>query len=102
MTVRLRGRRLGDIDRVRAWKGLLQPLIQGVVEPALLGVVDLFGTRAWPGHGYLLRLIQRSDLADASSVLDDNQSREYKPETPMKHFTCIEDLRQLHKRRVPK
>jgi L-lactate dehydrogenase (cytochrome) len=35
-------------------------------------------------------------------VLDDNQSREYKPETPMKHITCIEDLRQLHKRRVPK
>jgi L-lactate dehydrogenase (cytochrome) len=35
-------------------------------------------------------------------MLDDNQSREYKPGTPMKHITCIEDLRQLHKRRVPK
>ena len=35
-------------------------------------------------------------------MLDDNQSREYKPETPMKHITCIEDLRLEHKRRVPK
>ena len=35
-------------------------------------------------------------------MLDDNQSRECKPGTPMKHITCIEDLRQLHKRRVPK
>src|SRR5712675_33048 len=69
--VRLRGRRLGDIDRVRAGKGLLQPLVRGCVEPALLGIVDPFGTRTWPGHGRLLRLLPRSDLADGSSVLDD-------------------------------
>jgi L-lactate dehydrogenase (cytochrome) len=45
-------------------------------------------------------------------MLDDIESREYKPsgkprqEGPpgmsMKHVTCIEDLRQLHKQRVPK
>jgi L-lactate dehydrogenase (cytochrome) len=35
-------------------------------------------------------------------VLDDNKSRQYKPGTLMKHITCIEDLRQLHKKRVPK
>jgi L-lactate dehydrogenase (cytochrome) len=36
-------------------------------------------------------------------MLDDHQSRELKgTETLMKHITCIEDLRELHKRRVPK
>jgi L-lactate dehydrogenase (cytochrome) len=35
-------------------------------------------------------------------MVDDHQSRQYKPGTSMKHITCIEDLRQLHKRRVPK
>jgi L-lactate dehydrogenase (cytochrome) len=37
-------------------------------------------------------------------VLDDHQNRECKkgPETFMKHITCIEDLRELHRRRVPK
>jgi L-lactate dehydrogenase (cytochrome) len=47
-------------------------------------------------------LIPRNDLADGSGMLDDHQSRQYKPGTSMKHITCIEDLRQLHKRRVPK
>jgi L-lactate dehydrogenase (cytochrome) len=36
-------------------------------------------------------------------MLDDHQSRELKGTgTLMKHITCIEDLRELHKRRVPK
>jgi L-lactate dehydrogenase (cytochrome) len=36
-------------------------------------------------------------------MLDDHQSRELKgTDTLMKHITCIEDLRELHKRRVPK
>jgi L-lactate dehydrogenase (cytochrome) len=37
-------------------------------------------------------------------MLDDHQSRKRKKgrETFMKHITCIEDLRLLHKRRVPK
>jgi L-lactate dehydrogenase (cytochrome) len=43
------------------------------------------------------------DVAAASSMLDDHQSRELKGTgTSMKHITCIEDLRELHKRRVPK
>src|SRR3954471_15699049 len=51
VVVRLRRRRLGDIDGVGARKGLLQPLIEGIVQPALLGVIDLLGVRTWPGHG---------------------------------------------------
>jgi L-lactate dehydrogenase (cytochrome) len=37
-------------------------------------------------------------------MLDDGESGNYKKarETLMKHITCIEDLRQLHMRRVPK
>jgi L-lactate dehydrogenase (cytochrome) len=36
-------------------------------------------------------------------MLDDHQSLELKGTGPfMKHITCIEDLRELHKRRVPK
>jgi L-lactate dehydrogenase (cytochrome) len=37
-------------------------------------------------------------------MLDDGERDNYKkgPETLMKHITCIEDLRQLHMRRVPK
>src|SRR3981189_459196 len=36
-------------------------------------------------------------------MLDDHQSRELKgTETLMKHIPCTEDLRELHKRRVPK
>jgi L-lactate dehydrogenase (cytochrome) len=43
------------------------------------------------------------DVAAASSMLDDHQSQELKGTgTLMKHITCIEDLRELHKRRVPK
>jgi L-lactate dehydrogenase (cytochrome) len=43
------------------------------------------------------------DVAVASSMLDDHQSGELKGTgTLMKHITCIEDLRELHKRRVPK
>ena len=37
-------------------------------------------------------------------MIDDNTEKEFKkgPGTSMKHITCIEDLRELHKRRVPK
>src|SRR4051812_15440385 len=38
-------------------------------------------------------------------MLDDGERGDYKKlpkETRMRHITCIEDLRQLHKRRVPK
>jgi len=36
-------------------------------------------------------------------MIDDNTTKEFKKgRTSMKHITCIEDLRQLHKRRVPK
>jgi L-lactate dehydrogenase (cytochrome) len=37
-------------------------------------------------------------------MLDERQSHEYKKgrNAAMKHITCIEDLRQLHRRRVPK
>ena len=37
-------------------------------------------------------------------MIDDSPANEFKkgPGTSMKHITCIEDLRQLHKRRVPK
>jgi L-lactate dehydrogenase (cytochrome) len=43
-------------------------------------------------------------LAKASAVLDDHENRDRKKGrgTFMKHITCIEDLRLLHKRRVPK
>jgi L-lactate dehydrogenase (cytochrome) len=47
-------------------------------------------------------------MADGSTMLDDNESRQDKarqeegPGMSMKHVTCIEDLRQLHKQRVPK
>jgi len=56
----------------------------------------------------LSRQVARGDLATASTVLDDDQDCEYKSpetlgtETFMKHITCIEDLRLLHKQRVPK
>ena len=37
-------------------------------------------------------------------MLDDNAAKKFKkgPGMSMKHITCIEDLRQLHQRRVPK
>src|SRR6202022_3647044 len=49
--VAFRGRRLGDIDRVRPRKGLLQPLLQGLIQPALLCAFSVFGVGAWSGHG---------------------------------------------------
>ena len=44
------------------------------------------------------------DFAAGPTMLDERQSHEYKKggDTAMKHITCIEDLRQLHMRRVPK
>src|SRR3954449_7695201 len=44
------------------------------------------------------------DLAERATMLDDSEDDNYKrsKETRMKHITCIEDLRQLHMRRVPK
>jgi L-lactate dehydrogenase (cytochrome) len=44
------------------------------------------------------------DFAAGPTMLDERESHEYKKggDTAMKHITCIEDLRQLHMRRVPK
>src|ERR1700759_3730158 len=70
----------------------------------LLRLLPWLGTG--PGHR-TLHACRLLDLAPASTMLDDNAHRNYKtddegPETFMKHITCIEDLRLLHKRRVPK
>src|ERR1700689_1222528 len=108
--VRFRGRRLGDTDGIGSWKGLPQPLLQRLIEPALLAIVGLFGLRAWCGHGTtsLWHPVAPRRLADGPTMLDDCQARKYKkaikegPGTSMKHITCIEDLRQVHKRKVPK
>src|ERR1700722_15886355 len=102
--VALRGRRLGDIDRVRARKGLLQPLLQCLVQPALLGAFGRFGVGVGARSGHRCLLVPRGDFADAASMLDEPSSRQIQegPEAFMKHITCIEDLRQLHMRRVPK
>src|SRR3984957_17609585 len=102
--VALRGRRLGDIDRVRARKGLLQPLLQCLVQPALLGAFGRFGVGVGARSGHRCLLVPRGDFADAASMLDEPSSRQIQegPEAFMKHITCIEDLRQLHMRRMPK
>src|SRR5882724_9237800 len=42
------------------------------------------------------------DLAHVPTVLDEKKRHLGRAGTSMKHITCIEDLRQLHKRRVPK
>src|SRR6185312_7975355 len=44
------------------------------------------------------------DFAAGPTMLDERQSHECKKggDTAMKHITCIEDLRLLHKRNVPK
>src|SRR5258705_13274912 len=72
----------------------------------VLGAFDALGRGAWSDHGCPPGCcpVPPSDLADAPAMLDELSSDKYKkgPETPMKHVTCIEDLRQLHKRRVPK
>src|SRR6201985_1193674 len=46
----------------------------------------------------------RHDLAAGSTMLDEASKLRTQegPETSMKHVTCIEDLRLLHKRNVPK
>src|SRR6202048_4283218 len=46
----------------------------------------------------------RHDFADRPTMLDDCASEELQegPGTLMKHITCIEDLRQVHMRKVPK
>src|SRR6266850_2059333 len=104
--VAFRGRRLGDIDRVRARKGLLQPLLQCLIEPALLGILDIFGVGAWSGHGCPpgQQPAPRYDFADGPTMLDDCPTEELQegPGASMKHITCIEDLRQVHMRKVPK
>src|SRR6266571_4703624 len=48
--------------------------------------------------------LPRSDFAGRPSMLDETSKRRMQEGagTSMKHITCIEDLRQLHKRRVPK
>src|SRR3982074_2533102 len=104
----LRRRRLGDIDRVRPRKGLFQPLLQGVVQPALFGrlfgLFASFGIRNLSGHGMSFRLFRGSDLADGPTMLDYGTVKKYKQEIQarnprragmsMKHITCIEELRR--------
>src|SRR6266850_6255283 len=72
VVVALRGRRLGDIDRIGRRKGLFQTFVQGVVETpfflAIAGAGVGFGTRS--GHG--MSSSARCDLADQSTMLDDN------------------------------
>src|SRR5437879_1960479 len=76
VAVPLRGRWLGDIDRVGPRKGLFQALLQGVVEPALflaIGQAGIdWGNYARCGHGNVLpsgmaprRHDKRCDSADA-------------------------------------
>ena len=43
------GRRLGYIDRIRARKRLLQPLLQRLVRPALPGGFDVLTAETWSG-----------------------------------------------------
>src|SRR5580704_15213457 len=78
--VHLRGRRLGDTDGIGSRKGLLQPLLQRLVEPALLAVVDLFGLRAWCGHETTSswHAVLPRRLADGPTMLDDCQAGKYK------------------------
>ena len=105
MVVTLGRRRLRHIDRVRARKSLLQPLLQRLVElgasrrcPGLSGLVRDAVMRCSPGDS------PGCDFAERPSMLDDVQTPPIQEgtETFMKHITCIEDLRTLHKRRVPK
>ncbi len=103
--VGFRGRRLGDVDRVGAREGLLQPLLQRLIEPALLGAFRRpWGRRVVRSWTSSLAPISRSDFAVGPSMLDETSRQQIQegPGTSMKHITCIEDLRQLHKRRVPK
>src|ERR1700687_3576056 len=48
--------------------------------------------------------VPRQDFADGPPMLDDCASEELQegPGTSMKHITCIEGLRQVHMRKVPK
>jgi L-lactate dehydrogenase (cytochrome) len=50
------------------------------------------------------RLIRKDDLAAATTMLDHIETGKFKKgrAPPMKHITCIEDLREVHQRRVPK
>src|ERR1700731_4841512 len=104
--VAFRGRRLGYIHRIRGRKGLLQPFLQCLIQQALLGVFDVFGVGAWSGHGCPpgWQPMPWSDFAVGPSVLDEQPKRQIQegPGTSMKHITCIEDLRQVHMRKVPK
>src|SRR6202035_4661972 len=49
-----RGGRLGDIDRVGRRKGLLQPLLGGLIQQALLAAFGILGVGARSAHGVLL------------------------------------------------
>src|SRR6476661_921155 len=60
VTIVFRRRRLGDIDRIRSRKGLFQPLLQRLIEPAFLGAFDALGSGAWSGHGGLSWLLPGS------------------------------------------
>src|SRR6476646_2019615 len=101
--VALRRRRLGHIHWIGARKGLFQPLLQRLVEAALFGALGAFLRAARSTHAGSPGLVPRNDLAGPSRMLDDvSNARAQGTGTFMKHITCIEDLRLLHKRRVPK
>src|SRR4030081_2892497 len=53
-------------------------------------------------HSFRLARFRACDLAHLPTVLDEKKRYLGRAGTSMKHITCIEDLRQLHKRRVPK
>src|ERR1700683_1149444 len=70
----------GDAGGIGSWKGLPQPLLQRLIEPALLAVVGLFGLRAWCGHGTTSSWhpVAPQRLADGPTMLDDCQAGKYK------------------------
>src|SRR5882762_9994224 len=53
-------------------------------------------------HSFRPARFRGCDLAHLPTVLDEKKRYLGRAGTSMKHITCIEDLRQLHKRRVPK
>jgi hypothetical protein len=83
--VALGRRRLGDIDRIGARKGLFQPLFEGVVEPSLYLPIRRAGLGrsccARSGHGMSSNremALKRCDLARHPTMLDDNAVKKFK------------------------
>src|SRR6185312_14983694 len=96
-------RRLRHTDRIGGWKGLFQPLLERLFEPTFFGALGAFPSGPRCAHAYSPGPVPRNDVAGHPSMLDDvSISRIQEGRGRMKHITCIEDLRLLHKRRVPK